>query len=90
MKQSRQEIHGTLCSEETVRWMLFCGAVVSFDGLTVTVTVPVPVACTGAVWGGRRTSKIGSYGSDVITPVVFPTHQLRLPKPLRPSCHCQE
>lgn len=48
MKQSWQEIHGTLCFEETM--MLFCGVLVSFDRMTVTVTVPVPVACTGAVW----------------------------------------
>lgn len=90
MKQSWEEMPGTLCSEETFRWLLSGGVLGTSEGPTVPVSIPVPVACIGAVWGGRRTSKMSSFGSDVTTTIVFPTHGLRLPKPLRPSCHRQE
>lgn len=49
----------------------------------------VPAACPGNL-GWAVELQDWQLWHDVTTTTVLPTHWLRLPKPFRPSCHCQE
>jgi len=87
MKPSQQEIHGTLCAEEAFRRTLCC-APRSSDGLTGTVTVAVLLLAQAQSGVGGDLPKWQLW-LDGTTTIVFPTHWLRLPKPLGSSCHCK-
>lgn len=52
--------------------------------------LPLPAACTLLLAQEQFGLGRGRYGSGVTTAITFPPHQLRLAKPLHPSCHCQE